>query len=144
MEEYYMHRKIAAALILFLTLTAAGAQIIVFGFNDPGLEKDLHKINLITKFNMAEFSSKVARAWGTSERNVLIGFRYGLNAYEVYLVIALARLSGRQPITVITMYTRNKHKGWGALAKNLGIQPGSKQFRRLKETTAAFVSSLLG
>jgi len=143
MEEKLMHRTIAVVCLLILAISAAGAQIITFGFNDSGLEKDLHRINLITKFNMSEFSSKVAKAWGTSEQNVLLGFKNGLNAYEVYLVIALARLSGRQPIAVISMYTRDRNKGWGVLARNLGIKPGSKQFKRLKETTASFASSLL-
>ena len=137
-----MHKILATILILFLTLTAAGAQIVVFGFNDSGLEKNLHEINLITKFNMIEFSSKVARTWGTSEQNVLLGFSHGLNAYEVYLVIALAKLSGRQPLTVITIYEQNRNKGWGALAKSLGIKPGSKSFKTLKDTTATFVLSL--
>ncbi len=138
-----MHRTMTAVLMLVLALSAAGAQIVMFGLNDTALEKDLHRINLITKFNMAEFSSKVAKTWGTSEQNVLLGFRYGLNAYEVYLVIALSRISGRQPMTVISMYRQDKNKGWGVLAKNLGIKPGSKQFKRLKETTASFASSLL-
>jgi hypothetical protein len=115
---------------------------VIFGFNDTGFEKNLHEINLITKFNMAEFSLKVANTWGTSEKNVLLGFSRGLNAYEVYLVIALARLSGRQPIAVITMYEQNRSKGWGALAKSLGIKPGSKSFKKLKDTTATFVLSL--
>lgn len=137
-----MHKMVATILILLLALTAAGAQIVVFGFNDSGLEKNLHEINLISKFSMIEFSSKVARTWGTSERNVLMGFDHGLNAYEVYLVIALARLAGRQPITVITMYKQNKSKGWGVLAKNLGIKPGSKRFKILKDTTATFALSL--
>ena len=137
-----MHKITATLLILFLALSAASAQIVVFGFNDTGLEKNLHEINLITKFNMVEFSSKVAHTWGTTEKNVLLGFSRGLNAYEVYLVIALARLSGRQPIAVITMYEQNRSKGWGALAKSLGIKPGSKRFKTLKETTATFVLSL--
>jgi hypothetical protein len=137
-----MHKITATILILFLALSAAGAQIVIFGFNDTGFEKNLHEINLITKFNMAEFSLKVANTWGTSEKNVLLGFSRGLNAYEVYLVIALARLSGRQPIAVITMYEQNRSKGWGALAKSLGIKPGSKSFKKLKDTTATFVLSL--
>ena len=38
-----------------------------------------------------------------------------------------------QPVdTVLREYQANKGKGWGVIAKNLGIKPGSKEFHALK------------
>jgi hypothetical protein len=34
---------------------------------------------------------------------------------------------------VIEKYESGKGKGWGALAKSLGIRPGSKEFHALKQ-----------
>jgi hypothetical protein len=39
-----------------------------------------------------------------------------------------------QPVEVVTKeYQTNKGKGWEAIAKNLGIKPGSKEFHALKK-----------
>ena len=51
---------------------------------------------------------------------------------DAYMVLRLAELS-HQPIdTVIRHYHTSKKKGWGALAKRLGINPGSREFHALK------------
>jgi len=38
---------------------------------------------------------------------------------------------------VIDSYRKNKSKGWGALARDLGIKPGSKEFKALKDKIQA-------
>ena len=51
---------------------------------------------------------------------------------DAYLVLRLGEMS-KQPIeNVIEKYKSGKDKGWGALAKSLGIKPGSKEFHALK------------
>jgi hypothetical protein len=51
---------------------------------------------------------------------------------DAYLVLRLGEMS-KQPIeNVIEKYKSDKGKGWGALAKSLGIKPGSKEFHALK------------
>ena len=51
---------------------------------------------------------------------------------DAYLVLRLGEMS-KQPIeNVIEKYKSGKGKGWGALAKSLGIKPGSKEFHALK------------
>lgn len=52
---------------------------------------------------------------------------------DVYIALRLGEMS-RQPVDyVIGQYKSNKGKGWGALAKSLGIKPGSKEFHALKQ-----------
>ena len=42
----------------------------------------------------------------------------------------------QKPIEVVTKtYQVNRKKGWGVIAKELGIQPGSKEFHALKKKT---------
>ena len=51
---------------------------------------------------------------------------------DAYMVLRLGEMS-KQPIeNVIEKYKAGKGKGWGALAKSLGIKPGSKEFHALK------------
>jgi hypothetical protein len=41
-------------------------------------------------------------------------------------------MSGRSIDVVTAQYKKNKGRGWGALAKSLGIKPGSPEFHALK------------
>lgn len=44
----------------------------------------------------------------------------------------LSILVGKPVETVYVTYQKNQKKGWGAIAKELGIKPGSKEFHQLK------------
>ncbi len=54
------------------------------------------------------------------------------NPADAYMVLRLGEMSGHQTDYVIEKYRSNKGKGWGRLAKSLGIKPGSKDFHALK------------
>ena len=51
---------------------------------------------------------------------------------DAYMVLRLGELSHQPTDYVISQYRANKNKGWGALAKSLGIKPGSREFHALK------------
>ncbi|WP_020676798.1 hypothetical protein [Geopsychrobacter electrodiphilus] len=51
---------------------------------------------------------------------------------DAYMVLRLGEMS-RQPLNiVIDKYRSEKNRGWGVLAKSLGIKPGSNEFHALK------------
>lgn len=51
---------------------------------------------------------------------------------HAYMVLRLAEMSHMPVDTVIRHYHASKGKGWGVLAKRLGINPGSREFHALK------------
>ena len=51
---------------------------------------------------------------------------------DAYMVLRLGEMSKQPTENVIEKYKAGKGKGWGALAKSLGIKPGSKEFHALK------------
>ncbi len=51
---------------------------------------------------------------------------------DAYMVCRLGEMSGKPTNYVIEQYRSKRSKGWGALAKSLGIKPGSKEFHALK------------
>ena len=51
---------------------------------------------------------------------------------DAYMVLRLGEMSAKPTDYVIEQYRSGKGKGWGALAKSLGIKPGSKEFHALK------------
>ena len=51
---------------------------------------------------------------------------------DAYMVLRLGEMSKYPVDRVVEQYRSSKGKGWGALAKSLGIKPGSKEFHALK------------
>jgi len=51
---------------------------------------------------------------------------------DAYMVLRLAEMSRQPTDYVVTQYRSARGKGWGVLAKNLGIKPGSNEFHALK------------
>lgn len=51
---------------------------------------------------------------------------------DAYLLFRLGEISGGLIDLVIQKYRGSSGKGWGEVAKSLGIKPGSRQFHALK------------
>lgn len=51
---------------------------------------------------------------------------------DAYMVFRLGEMSARPADYVMEEYRSGKGRGWGNLAKSLGIKPGSKEFHELK------------
>lgn len=54
---------------------------------------------------------------------------------EIYLALEISKLSKIPIDEVIIIYKKNKSKGWGYIAKEAGIKPGSAEFHQLKNNT---------
>jgi len=54
------------------------------------------------------------------------------SAADAYMVFRLGEMAHHPPAYVLERYKGGKQKGWGALAKSLGIKPGSPEFHALK------------
>ena len=54
------------------------------------------------------------------------------SASDAYMVLRLGELSSRPINDVLYTYRNNRSKGWGKMAKELGIKPGSQDFHSLK------------
>ncbi len=51
---------------------------------------------------------------------------------DAYMVLRLREMSHQPTDYVMKQYRSGKGKGWGVLAKSLGIKPGSREFHDLK------------
>ena len=52
---------------------------------------------------------------------------------DAYTLFRLGEMCKQPMDQVMKKYQANKGKGWGVLAKSLGIKPGSKEFHELKQ-----------
>ena len=53
---------------------------------------------------------------------------------DAYMVFRLGEMSGQSTDNVVEKYKSGRNTGWGALAKSLGIKPGSSEFHALKRS----------
>jgi hypothetical protein len=51
---------------------------------------------------------------------------------DAYMILRLGEVTGMAPRSVLDVYKANRGKGWGVIAKKLGIKPGSPEFHALK------------
>ena len=51
---------------------------------------------------------------------------------DAYIAFRLGEISQQPTDRIIEEYKSGKGSGWGVMAKNLGIKPGSKEFHALK------------
>lgn len=84
--------------------------------------KDINKFvdNVSTKFNIIKDDVK----------KLLKDLAPG----DVYMSAQVATTIGKPVTEVSTTYFKNKDKGWGQIAKELGIKPGSAEFHKLKKS----------
>ena len=51
---------------------------------------------------------------------------------DIYMALEVSKISEKPMQDVISSYKENNGKGWGVIAKKMGIKPGSKKFKALK------------
>jgi hypothetical protein len=63
---------------------------------------------------------------------------------DVYMAAKVRILAHRSWDEVLREYKENKGKGWGVIAKNLGIKPGSREFHKLKDDDSGMIALAKG
>ena len=124
--------------ILFLTLllsVISNAQVI-FNTGNAELDADLDKINANAKLDFGAFKTNMELSYNISDNKIdYLSISVKMEPAEIYLTLELSKLSGNSIDQVVEIYEVNKNKGWGFIAKEFGIKPGSPEFHRLKENT---------
>jgi hypothetical protein len=101
---------------------------------DSALDRSLEALNKGANENIGEFAKKLGRKFGISEQTTeRLLKRVGMSPGDVYMTAKVSKISKRSIEDVENTYKENKGKGWGVIAKKLGIKPGSKEFHELKK-----------
>lgn len=119
-----MKRAMAVVLAcIFLSANAMAA---------GGLDGLLGKLNSQAKSDLNNFSARISAQFGTPEAQVRIVLSTVKEPADAFMVFQIGKMSGHPPEQVLGVYEKGRGKGWGALAKELGIKPGSPEFHALK------------
>ena len=108
------------AFVLSASVVAAGDFDWTKDFNIRAeADRDGFRAQLSTRFNIGNAQIKVVLGNVDSPA-------------DAYLVFRLGEMSSKPVDYVLSKYRNEKNKGWGVMAKSLGIKPGSKEFHALK------------
>ena len=88
--------------------------------------------NIQAEANPSGFRARLATRFKIGDAQVKIVLNNIEEPADAYMVLRLGEMSNQPTESVIEEYKSGKGKGWGALAKSLGIKPGSKEFHALK------------
>ncbi len=129
-----MRRYLAAAAVLMAAAALPlGAQSFSFATGDASLDVTLNSINVQAQANLGPYTADLSVSFGVTQPQVQTWMTVDkLQPAEVYLALELGKIAAKPPATVISLYKQNRGKGWGAVAKALGIKPGSAAFKALK------------
>jgi len=112
-------------------------------FGVPGvaaasLDSFLSKLNVQAGVDLPGFSAKVSAQFGVPVPQVEAVIATVATPADAFMVFQLGQMAHRPPETVVQTYQTHQGKGWGVIAKALGIKPGSKEFHALKNGDLVF------
>lgn len=96
----------------------------------------LEKLSIEARADGSGIKTKLAARFdlGPAKVNAVLSNVNGVE--DAYMVMRLGEISGHDTDYVVQQYKANKDKGWGVIAKRLGIKPGSREFHNLKNAHA--------
>lgn len=97
-----------------------------------GLDGFLSSLNIQAQADLPGFSARVSTQYGVPQAQVMTTIRMVKEPADAFMVYQLGQMTGNPPETVIHVYQAHRGKGWGVIAKELGIKPGSPEFHALK------------
>ena len=116
-----MKKGLIALLCVFFSAQAEAA---------GGLDGFLGKLNAQAKSDLANFSARISAQFGIPEAQVKVVIGTVKQPADAFMVFQLGKMARQPTDRVIQVYQSGK--GWGAMAKDLGIKPGSAEFHALK------------
>ena len=119
-----MKRIVLAAIFLLILYGQAVA--------GGGLDVFLDNLNVQARADANGFSARLSTQFGVPVQQVRTIISTVSAPADAFMVLQLGQMTHRPPETVVQVYQANRGKGWGVIAKRLGIKPGSREFHALK------------
>lgn len=92
----------------------------------------LKNVNLQAQADPSGFKARLGTRFQIGDAHIDAVISNVERPSDAYMIFRLGELSGKPADRILNRYRGNRHQGWGALAKSLGIKPGSSQFHALK------------
>jgi hypothetical protein len=94
----------------------------------------IRNFNIQAEADPSGFRARLATRFKIGDAQIKVVLQNVENPADAYMVLRLGEISNQPTDRVIEDYKYDRGKGWGVLAKSLGIKPGSKEFHALKRS----------
>lgn len=118
-----------------LVLGAAFAFLMVqpvAGFCGGDLNVFINNMNVQARADLPGFKTNLSVTFGVPMPQVEVIMSKVQAPADAYMVLKVGQVARQPDEVVLHEYQANRGKGWGVIAKNLGIKPGSREFHELK------------
>lgn len=120
--------------IIAVPAAYGGENIVGTRTGDPEMDRSLKDLNEGAKDNVRGFARNLSRYFNLPEETAdWLLESVGMSPSDAYMAAKVSKVADKPVENVVDEYKKNKGKGWGVMAKNLGIKPGSKAFHQLKK-----------
>jgi hypothetical protein len=129
----------------FVSVAVVG--LIVFGFAaavHADLDAFLSDLNVQAQADLPGFKVKLSTQFGVPIPTVETIIAQVRLPGDAFLCLQLGQMARKPPERVVQTYQRSHGKGWGVIAKELGIKPGSPEFHALKRGDFTFTGEPSG
>ncbi len=119
-----------------LLLAASATAQFSFNTGSPELDADLNSINVSAKIDPTRFNADLSVEFSVDGAKIEGMIVIGMEPAEVYFALQIAQATSKPIDDVLTAYRTHKADGWGKIAQELGIKPGSPEFHALKASAS--------
>ncbi len=97
-----------------------------------GLDSFLGEIDVTARADLGAFKVDLRLSFGVSNSEIGGLFEVMSTPSDVYMCLRIGELADQPIDRVVAEHKKHKGQGWGVIAKNLGIKPGSDEFHAWK------------
>ena len=118
-----------------LSSVLMSALVVVLGFamrSDAQLESFLGSLNVEARADLPGVSARMSAQFGVPVQQGEVVLGSVASPADAFMCFQLGMLTHQPPEIIVTRYKKHKGKGWGAMAQDMGIKPGSAEFHALK------------
>jgi hypothetical protein len=125
------------SLIVLIILPTFICAALEFNTGDTELDLTLKELNVEAEADIAGYKADLSLTYNISQNKLEYLFvEIDMEPADVYMALELARITNISLDTVVQIYKENRGKGWGVIAKKLGVKPGSNEFMALKNKSS--------
>jgi hypothetical protein len=123
-------------IVLFILPTFICAAL-EFNTGDVELDFTLKELNVEAEADMDGYKADLSVTYDISRNKLEYLFvEIKMEPADVFMTLELARILNISIDAILKVYKENRGKGWGIIAKQLGMKPGSNEFMALKNVSS--------
>jgi hypothetical protein len=119
---------------IFTFLFALWLSLFLFGpvAASSDLDDFVRNLNVQAEADLGAFKVRLSSQFGLPVPRIDAVIASVATPADAYMCLRVGEVAHQPVEAVVKEYKATKGKGWGVIAKNLGIKPGSKEFHALK------------